>query len=92
MPVVAEEAIVKSRRLVISIIQTTDEDGDLAYLHKLVNVLKEFSGRDEVNLYITGEDKVVNLRLPNIYTNYCSELHQRLVDLVGEDGVRLETC
>jgi len=92
MPVVAEEATVKSRRLVISIIQTTDEDGDLAYLHKLVNVLREFSGRDEVNLYITGEDKVVNLRLPNIYTNYCSELHQRLVELVGEDGVRLETC
>jgi len=24
-------------------------------------------------------------------TGYCPELHQRLVELVGEDGIRIET-
>jgi DNA polymerase-3 subunit alpha len=95
-PVVAEEttaytAPVKGRRLEISITQTNDEASDIAYLHKLIDTLKEFPGQDEVNLCVTNEEKVINLKLSNIYTNYCPELHQRLVELVGEDGLRLET-
>jgi len=93
-PVVAEEtppdtAVTKSHRLVISITQTKDEDSDIAYLHKLVETLRDFPGQDEVSLCVTSEERVVNLKLPN--TSYCPELHQRLVELVGEDGLRLET-
>jgi len=95
-PVVAEEATadttpIKSRRLVISITQTNDEASDIAYLRKLIDTLKEFPGQDEVNLCVINEDKVINLKLSNIATNYCSELHQRLVELVGEEGLGLET-
>ena len=94
-PVVAEAttaytAPAKSRRLVISISQTSDEASDIAYLHKLIDTLKEFPGQDEVNLCVINEEKVINLKLSNIYTNYCPELHQRLVELVGEEGLRLE--
>jgi len=94
-PVVAEEATaytapVKGRRLVISISQTNDEASDIAYLHKLIDTLKEFPGQDEVNLCVINEEKVINLKLSNIYTNYCPELHQRLVELVGEGRLRLE--
>ncbi len=94
-PVVVEETTApttpaKSHRLVISISQTSDEDSDIAYLHKLIDILKDFPGHDEVNLSVTNEEKVINLKLSNIYTNYCPELHQRLVDVVGEDGVGLE--
>jgi len=94
-PVVAEAttaytAPVKGRRLVISISQTSDEASDIAYLHKLIDTLKEFPGQDEVNLCVINEEKVINLKLSNIYTNYCPELHQRLVELVGEEGLRLE--
>jgi len=92
-PVVAEEtpsdtALAKSHRLVILITQTTDEDSDVACLRKLIDTLKDFSGQDEVTLCVRNEDRVDNLRLAN--TGYCSELHQRLVELVGEDGLRLE--
>ena len=95
VPVVAEAsttytAPAKSRRLVISISQTSDEASDIAYLHKLIDTLKEFPGQDEVNLCVINEEKVINLKLSNIYTNYCPELHQRLVELVGEEGLRLE--
>ncbi len=94
-PVAAEvtpvyTAPAESRRLVISITQTTDEASDTAYLHKLVDILKDFPGQDEVNLRVANEERVANLKLSNIYINYCPELHQRLVELVGEDGLRLE--
>jgi len=95
VPIVDEEtaadAVPESRRLVISIIQTTNVNSDIDYLQKLIDTLKDFPGRDEVKLCVTNEDRVINLKLPNIYANYCPELHQRLVELVGEDGLRLET-
>jgi DNA polymerase III subunit alpha len=96
MPVVAAETAApatsaESHRLVIDITQTSDEDSDVAYLHKLINTLKGFPGEDEVSLRVTNEEKVINLKLSNISINYCSELHQRLLELVGEDGLRVET-
>jgi len=91
---VAEEngvytAPVKKRRLVISITQTTDEDSDTAYLHKLIDTLSDFPGEDEVSLRVTNEEKIISLKLSNIHPNYCPELHQRLVELVGEEGLEL---
>ncbi|MFC1932509.1 DNA polymerase III subunit alpha [Chloroflexota bacterium] len=93
-PVVAEETPLdttptKNHRLVISITQTSDEDSDIVRLHKLIDTLKDFPGRDEVALCIKIGDRVDNLKLPS--TSYCPELHQRLVELVGEDGLRVET-
>ena len=87
---IAETAPAESRRLVISITQTSDEDSDVTYLRKLISTLRDFPGQDEVSLRITNEEKIINLKLSNIYANYCPELHQRLVELVGEDGLRIE--
>jgi len=86
----AYTAPAKSRRLVISLQQTSDEDSDIKYLHKLVATLKEFPGQDEVNLRVKNGEKVINLRLSDIFANYCPELHQQLVGLVGEEGLKLE--
>jgi DNA polymerase-3 subunit alpha len=81
---------VKSRRLTISITQTPDAESDIACLNKLVDTLRGFPGEDEVSLCVVNGEKVINLKLSNIYTNYCPELHQRLVELVGEGGLRME--
>ncbi len=94
-PVVAAETAAhatsaESRRLVIGITQTSDEDSDLAYLHKLINTLKDFPGEDEVSLRVTNEEKIINLKLSNISISYCPELYQRLVELVGEERLRLD--
>jgi DNA polymerase-3 subunit alpha len=94
-PVVAEEvtadtAPAESRRLVISISQTSDKDADITYLHKLVDTLEEFAGQDVVSLRVANEEKIINLELSNMHTGYCPELHQRLVELVGEDGISVE--
>jgi len=85
------EAPAESRRLVISISQTSDETRDIAYLDRLLDTLSDFPGQDEVSLRVTSEEKVINLRLSNIYITYCPELHRRLVELVGEDGLKVES-
>ncbi|MFC1993529.1 OB-fold nucleic acid binding domain-containing protein, partial [Chloroflexota bacterium] len=82
-----EAAPAESRHLVISISQTSDKERDLSYLHKLVDTLKDFPGHDKVNLCVVNGEKVSNLRLANSYINYCPELHQRLAEMVGEDGL-----
>ncbi|MCD6452738.1 MAG: DNA polymerase III subunit alpha [Dehalococcoidales bacterium] len=79
-----------ARRLIISITQTEDETSDIAYLEKIVGILEEFPGEDEVNLQITSETRVSTLRLANRSVNYCPQLSQQLIELVGEDGVRIE--
>ncbi len=89
-PAVAEEAPISSNRLVVSLTETGDEASDIASLNRLIDILREFPGEDEVKLRVINEKKVVNLRLPNAGANYCPELHQRLAGLVGENGIRLE--
>jgi len=78
-------------RLTISIKQTEDIDKDVACLNKLVDTLRIFPGEDEVNMCVVSGDRVVNLKLSNINTGYCPELHQRLVELVGEEGLKVVT-
>jgi len=95
VPVVAEKAVAstvptESHWLVINLSQTSDEEEDKARLYELIAVLRDFPGQDEVKLSVGNGEKVTNLRLSNISTNYCPELHQRLVELVGEGRFRLE--
>jgi DNA polymerase-3 subunit alpha len=80
----------KSQRLVIHLSQTSDATGDTARLHRLVDILRDFPGRDEVNLSVVNGGRIINLKLSNIYANYCPELHQRLVEMVGEEGLKVE--
>jgi len=80
----------EKHRLVINLRQTSDAAGDTARLHQLIDILRSFPGQDEVNLSVSNGEKIINLKLSNIYTSYCPELHQRLVELVGEEGLRVE--
>ncbi len=93
---VAEKTVIPAapderRQLTISITQTSNQDSDVAVLYGVVNALKEFPGEDEVSLSLRSQEEVVNLKLTSITTGYCPDLHQQLVELVGEDGVRVET-
>jgi DNA polymerase-3 subunit alpha len=85
-----QEAPLGKSRLVISITQTSDPDSDITRLRRIVDILKEFPGEDEVTLRISSEDNVDTLKFPNLNTSYCPELKNRLVGLVGEAGLRVE--
>lgn len=89
-PVRAEEPSVAGHRLVISLAQSRDKASDVARLQKVIDVLKEFPGSDEVSLRVSNESKVTYLKLTNLTVSYCPVLHERLVELVSEEGVRVE--
>ncbi len=76
--------------LVINIKQTADKESDISRLNNVIEALKAFPGRDKVKLNIVNGGEAIPLRLPNIQSGYCPELKERLVELVGEDGFRVE--
>ena len=89
-PAAAEETVVSKRRLILTITQSGNKVSDIASLHRLNDALKDFPGQDEVNLRVISEGKIIKLKLSNMYASYCPELHQRLVEIVGKDGLKLE--
>ena len=52
--------------------------------------MKEFPGSDEVKLCIPSEGKIVKLKIANLYTDYTPQLHERIIELVGEEGLKVE--
>ncbi len=80
----------KRRRLLINITQTADEEGDVARLRQLFDILRDFPGKDEVRLSVIKDDEVINLKLPDMTTDYSPELQQRLMSLLGEAELRVE--
>ncbi len=77
-------------RLIIKFNETSDDTRDIALLYKIITALKDFPGKDEVKLSITNKDKVISLRLADISADYCPELRQRLVQIVGKRRLKLE--
>jgi DNA polymerase-3 subunit alpha len=91
-PTIAEEPAPPaiSRRLMISLTQSQDKDGDVTLLRELVDILKDFPGKDEVSLKVTNGSKVTHLKLVSLTVSYGAQLHERLAGLVGEEGLRVE--
>ena len=52
--------------------------------------MKEFPGQDEVSLRIPSDGKIVKLKIANLFTDYSTALRQRIIDLVGEEGLKVE--
>ncbi|MDD5190656.1 MAG: DNA polymerase III subunit alpha, partial [Dehalococcoidales bacterium] len=74
----------------ISVTGTLDSEEDVQKLHRIIYTLKEFPGRDNVSLRIVNNGKTVNLKLPNVYTGYSQALKTRLIELVGDAGLKVE--
>ena len=79
-------------KLVITIKDTGDSERDANCLRRVVFTIKEFPGQDEISLSIMNEGKRVRMKLANVQTGYNEELRQRLVELVGEEGLKVESA
>jgi len=87
-----EKPAPKQRHKVIVTIQDSgDAERDANCLRRVVYTMKEFPGQDEVSLRIPNEGKIVKLKIANLYTDYTTELRQRIIELVGEEGLKVET-
>ena len=78
------------RRLLITVAETDDEAGDVATLRRVLDVLKEHAGRDEVRIQVKQGNGVVDLAFPDVATSYCPELHQEIARLVGDGNVAVD--
>lgn len=76
--------------LIINLPQTEDTEGDIARLGKVVSILRAYPGRDVVQLNVINGSGAIPLKMPGLQTGYCPELQQRLVELVGEAGLKVE--
>jgi DNA polymerase-3 subunit alpha len=86
-----EKPVSKQRhRLVITIRDSGDNEKDANSLRRVVYTMKEFPGSDEVSMRIPSEGKIVKLKIANLYTDYTPQLRERIVELVGEEGLKVE--
>ena len=76
-------------RVTVTLHQTEDKQNDTLALRKVMALLRDYPGKDEVKLEIVNGEKTTVLRLPK--TGYCPELQQRLAGLVGENAVQAES-
>lgn len=67
-----------------------ESDRGRMQMKRVVNVLRSYPGKDKFGLMIFENGKRVDLEFPNDTTGYCSELMQRLKEMVGEDNVQVK--
>ena len=79
------------RRLIITIGESEDSDGDVARLKDIFATLRRYPGQDTVRLRVAENGGLVrNLEVPDLTTGYCRALYQSLTALVGESGLTVE--
>ncbi|MBN1366760.1 MAG: DNA polymerase III subunit alpha [Dehalococcoidales bacterium] len=78
----------KTQTVIINLHQTENADNDIANLSRVTAILKEYPGTDEVSLRIVNGTMIHNLKWP-FYVKYSLELHRRVAQVVGDDGIKL---
>ena len=75
----------------LQIRESDDAIEDAHLLREVIQVLLEYPGKDRVHLEIYTGGRRVLMELPVVSTEYCSDLDQRLQELLGPDTVSVES-
>jgi DNA polymerase-3 subunit alpha len=78
------------RHVLIGVNQSDDAGKDIERLHKIMDILRSYPGQDSVSLTVVGDGEVTNLEMPDTTINYCPELAEELIEIVGKSNFRLE--
>lgn len=84
----------KRYRLCLTIQRQEDDAEDLRLLQNVFAALSRHNkGEDQVDLCIAADGcGRVELELPHARVRYCRQLHQELNDLLGQNGIAIESC
>jgi len=77
------------QKLTITLHETGDEDRDEARLDEIIEILKDYRGRDEVHLRVISEDVVTNIKLNSLFVDFSPDLKKRIGRLVKEEDLTL---
>ena len=75
--------------MIVTMTQTEDEGKDLALYDKVVEIIREFSGKDEVHLRLILPDQIKNMKMKES-TDITPDLKKRLGQVVGTENVKTE--
>jgi len=76
------------RKIRITVAESDSKEADVERLKSLIDLLKQYPGKDDVRLRVESSDGGSTVRLPA--AAYTSELHKSLVDIVGEGNVTVD--
>ncbi|MDO8670863.1 MAG: DNA polymerase III subunit alpha [Dehalococcoidia bacterium] len=76
-------------QIMISFGKSGEVEADRERMQQLFAVLRSFQGPDVVRLVVANGHGIVHLDLPGLTTSYCPILRQKVIELVGEDGLRV---
>jgi len=74
----------------ITIRRSGDQEQDIRLLGQVHELLHRFEGQDRFSLYLTDEQRKIQLDFPNDTTGYCPALAQQLTEMLGQGAVRVE--
>ena len=83
------ESQINKQSVIINIHESDNPLNDTHQLRELVQLLLEFQGSDAVKLNIHTNGKQVLMDLPEVQVKFCSELHSRLRDTLGNEAVHI---
>jgi DNA polymerase III subunit alpha len=82
--------VLEQHKLIITLIETVDEAKDIELYNKVMDIIKEYRGKDEVHLRIVNSEHVTNLKINGLFTDVSPDLKKRLGQIVGIENLRTE--
>ncbi len=79
------------KHLYITIKRTGDLEGDSKLLEEVYHILTRYRGKDKFTIYLESESQSVVLEFPEAWTNYCPELEEELLNLLGPGALTVQT-
>ena len=79
------------QHLHITIRRIGDQEQDIRLLGQVHELLHQFEGQDRFSLYLTDEQRKIQLDFPNDTTSFCPSLAQQLTEMLGQEAVRVES-
>ena len=73
--------VVTTNKIIIRITQSGNEKGDIVLLRGVMDILKQYPGKDTIQILISDNDTIVTLKMPAVTVNYCDGLHKQLMSL-----------
>ena len=77
--------------LYITVPRSGDQEGDIARLGEVCQLLTTYPGQDRFTLYVANGQSMVELSFPNDTTGYCVALERALIEKLGAGTVRVST-
>ena len=80
----------RPRHLHITIPRTGEQEQDIERLGQVHSLLRSYEGDDHFSLYLVSDEKRVQLEFPNATTSYCPALEEALIEMLGQEAIRVE--